>query len=110
MISASSAISPPVRVKIEYGGIVGSVPCGRQGRRRRQHLLKVCRKCQRPYHWYDVDPITEANLHERRYPGVTHILRKDCETHAIQVIMLADIVKRIEAGLIRLPTQTIAGR
>jgi hypothetical protein len=52
--------------------------------------------------WYNIDLITEANLHERRYPGVTHILRKDGESHVIQVVMLEEIVKRIAAGQISL--------
>jgi len=51
---------------------------------------------------YACDPITEASLHERHYPGVTHILRKDGESHVNQVIMLEDIVKRIKAGHIAL--------
>ncbi|MBV9105552.1 MAG: hypothetical protein JO313_05960 [Verrucomicrobia bacterium] len=51
---------------------------------------------------YACDPITEASLHERHYPGVTHILRKDGESHVIQVIMLEDIVKRMKAGQVAL--------
>lgn len=51
---------------------------------------------------YTLEPITEANLHERRYPGVTHVLRKDNEGHVIQVVLLEEIVKRIRAGQIRL--------
>lgn len=53
---------------------------------------------------YQLDTITESNLHERRYPGVTHVLRKDGESHVIQVVMLEDISKRISAGQIVLPT------
>jgi hypothetical protein len=52
---------------------------------------------------YAVTSITETNLHERRFPGVTHVLRKDGEAHVIQVIMLEDVAKRIAAGQIRLP-------
>ena len=52
---------------------------------------------------YSVTPITESNLHERKFPGITHILRKDgVEGHVIQVIVLEDIAKRIAAGQIRL--------
>jgi hypothetical protein len=57
---------------------------------------------------YTLAPITEANLHERRYPGVTHVLRKDPETHVIQVIMLEDIARRIAAGQIRLSSPSAA--
>jgi hypothetical protein len=51
---------------------------------------------------YTLTPITESNLHERRYPGITHTLRRDPESHVVQVILLHDIVKRISAGQIRL--------
>ena len=64
----------------------------------------VCWGCLESQHrWYQLDPITEANLYERRYPGVTHILRKDDESHVIQIIMLEEVVKKISAGQIRLP-------
>jgi hypothetical protein len=46
--------------------------------------------------------IDEGNLHERRYPGITHLLRKDDESHVIQMVMLESIVKKIAAGHIRL--------
>jgi hypothetical protein len=59
---------------------------------------------------YTLDTITEANLHERRYPGVTHVLRKDIEGHVIQIVMLEDIVKRVRAGQIRLAAPSPRGR
>jgi hypothetical protein len=62
------------------------------------------------HRWYKLDAITEANLHERRYPGMTHVLRKDNEGHVVQVVMLADIVKRIRAGQIRLTPPAVIGR
>lgn len=53
---------------------------------------------------YELIPIDESNLDMRRYPGVTHLLRKEGEaSHAIQVIMLEHIVQQIRAGHIRLP-------
>ena len=52
--------------------------------------------------WYTLDAITEANLHERHYPGVTHVLRSDSETHIIQVVMLEEIVKQFSTGQIAL--------
>ena len=58
------------------------------------------------HRWYALDLITEANLHERQYPGVTHVLRKDGESHVIQVIMLEEIVRRIDAGQMYLPKRT----
>jgi hypothetical protein len=52
---------------------------------------------------YSLAPIDESNLHERKYPGVTHLLRKDGEAHVMQVIMLEHIVQQIGAGHIVLP-------
>jgi transcriptional regulator with XRE-family HTH domain len=53
---------------------------------------------------YELTPIDESNLETRRYPGVTHTLRKDGETsHTIQVIMLEHIVQHIATGHIKLP-------
>ena len=77
------------------------------------HHIDICvcwDSLEQQHRWYTVDSITEANLHERRYPGITHVLRKDSETHVIQVIMLEDIVKKIGAGQIRLPAPPMTGR
>ncbi|MFL5244510.1 MAG: ATP-binding protein [Gemmataceae bacterium] len=53
---------------------------------------------------YHLIPIDENNLEERRFPGATHLLAKDDESpHVIQVVLLEEIVKRIQAGQIRLP-------
>ena len=52
---------------------------------------------------YNLTAIDESNLHERKYPGITHLLRKDGEAHVVQVIMLEHIVQQIGAGHIVLP-------
>lgn len=57
---------------------------------------------QEKHRWYTLDPVTEANLHVRHFPGVTHVLRKDGEAHVIQVIVLEDVIKKIQAGQVRL--------
>ncbi|HXB73661.1 MAG TPA: ATP-binding protein [Candidatus Acidoferrales bacterium] len=57
---------------------------------------------QERHRWYTLDAVTEANLHVRHYPGVTHVLRRDDEAHVIQVIVLEDVIKKILAGQIRL--------
>jgi hypothetical protein len=51
---------------------------------------------------YSLEEITETNLDERQFPGATHLLAKDGETHVIQVIMLKKIAEIIEAGHIKL--------
>ena len=58
---------------------------------------------EQKHRWYRIEAITEQNLHERKYPGVTHVLRKDDETRVMQVVMLEEIVKQINAGRIKLP-------
>jgi hypothetical protein len=66
------------------------------------HICVCWGKIADRHRWYTCDQITETNLHERHYPGVTHILRKDGEGHVIQVIMLEDIINRVKAGHVRL--------
>lgn len=58
---------------------------------------------------YAVEEITESNIDERQYPGVTHLLRKDGEGHVIQVIMLEKVAALIQAGNIPLPPSAPAG-
>jgi hypothetical protein len=59
---------------------------------------------------YQLTGIDEANLHERRYPGITHLLRKDGESHVVQVIMLEHIVQQITAGHITLAAGPMKSR
>jgi len=49
---------------------------------------------------YALEEITEANLDERQYPGVTHLLRRDGESHVIQIIMLERVASMIQSGSI----------
>ena len=58
---------------------------------------------EEPRQLYKLEEITSLNLKERRYPGMTHVLRKDDEdAHVIQLVMLEEVVKKIKAGQIRL--------
>jgi hypothetical protein len=47
---------------------------------------------------YELEPISEPNLDERKYPGVTHLLRRDGDVHVVSVIMLQTITEMIAAG------------
>lgn len=47
---------------------------------------------------YGIEPITEANLDERAYPGVTHLLRRDGDSHKIGLILLKEVTDAIRAG------------
>jgi hypothetical protein len=52
---------------------------------------------------YELEQITELNLDERKFPGVTHLLRRDGDAHVIGVIMLKAVTDMILAGKVTLP-------
>ena len=52
---------------------------------------------------YEIEQITESNLDERKYPGVTHLLRHNGDPHIISVIMLETATDMIRAGRLKLP-------
>jgi len=54
---------------------------------------------------YNLVEITEVNLDERQYPGVTHILQRDGDSHVIQIVMLKRIIDIIQAGPMHLGSQ-----
>lgn len=58
---------------------------------------------------YELEAITESNLDERRYPGVTHILRRDGDAHAMGVMMLEAVTDMIRAGKISIPVKKATG-
>jgi hypothetical protein len=51
---------------------------------------------------YDISEITEHNIEQREFPGTTHLLHRDGESHVIQVIMLKTVVEMINAGNIKI--------
>ncbi len=55
---------------------------------------------------YTVQPIIEANLDERKFPGVTHLLRHNSDPHVIGLVMLETITKMILAGQITIHATT----
>jgi hypothetical protein len=59
---------------------------------------------------YELSEIGEHNLDQRSVPGATHILRRDGEAHAIQVVMLSSIVKLVESGRLSLARRSTATR
>ena len=52
---------------------------------------------------YELEPITESNLDERQFPGVTHLLRRDGDVHVVKLVMLETITSMIEAGNLVIP-------
>jgi hypothetical protein len=51
---------------------------------------------------YDLTEIREDSVDQRSYPGVTHVLRRNGDTHVIQVVMLETVVDMIQAGQVRI--------
>ena len=51
---------------------------------------------------YELDPITELNLDERKFPGVTHLLGRDGDVHVVSVIMLHTITEMISSGKLKI--------
>jgi len=51
---------------------------------------------------YQLEEIGPNNLERRQYPGITHLLRREGDSHSISVIMLKTIIDMIEAGRIAL--------
>jgi hypothetical protein len=49
---------------------------------------------------FEIEEITAKNIDQRRYPGSTHLLRKDGDAHVIQVIQLREVVDMIRSGRI----------
>jgi hypothetical protein len=47
---------------------------------------------------YEVAEVTEQNLEQRKFPGVTHLLHRDGEGHVIQVVMLSKVIEIIRSG------------
>ena len=47
---------------------------------------------------YEIEAITETNLDERAYPGVTHLLRRDGDAHKIGLILLKEVTDAVRAG------------
>ncbi len=54
---------------------------------------------------YELEPITESNLDERKFPGITHLLRRNGDVHVVGVIMLETVTDMIRAGSISVPVR-----
>lgn len=52
---------------------------------------------------YSLEAIVESNLDERKYPGITHLLRHNGDAHVIAVIMLKHVTQMILAGQLTIP-------
>lgn len=51
---------------------------------------------------FTLEEINNENIEERRYPGTTHLLRRDGDRHVIQVVMLQRVVEMIKTGQIKI--------
>lgn len=54
---------------------------------------------------FTLEEITNENIEERRYPGATHLLRRDGNAHVIQVIMLERVIEMIRTGRIEIRSE-----
>ncbi len=55
---------------------------------------------------YEIEAITESNLDERKFPGVTHLLRRDGEGHVVSLVLLQTITEMISSGRLAFSQQT----
>ncbi len=51
---------------------------------------------------FEVTEISDANVDQRAFPGVTHFLRKDGDSHVMQIVMLESVVGLIQSGRLAL--------
>ena len=65
-----------------------------------QHIdICVCwGNVQDSFSGYELKTIDSTNLDQRGYPGTTHLLQKDGEAHAIEVVMLSTLRDLVESG------------
>jgi hypothetical protein len=55
-----------------------------------------------------LESIVESRLDDRKFPGVTHLLRRNGDAHVIAVIMLKEVTRLILAGQLTLPVTSPA--
>ncbi len=69
-----------------------------------QHIdICVCwSTIQDSFPGYELKPIDATNLDRRRYPGTTHLLQKDGDSHTIEIVMLSNVRDLVESGQIDL--------
>ena len=57
---------------------------------------------QEEFTGYELSPVDASNVDRRRYPGATHLLQRDGESHVIQVVMLSTLRQLVETGKLTL--------
>ena len=69
-----------------------------------QHIdICVCwGTVQENFDGYELKPLDVGNIDQRRYPGTTHLLRRDGEAHSIEVVMLSTLRSLVESGQLSL--------
>jgi hypothetical protein len=70
--------------------------------------LLICQKVDDAADGYSIEPITADNVNERRYFGVTHLLRSSAnQDHVIQVIALKDLRESLVANEAFVPRREV---
>ena len=54
---------------------------------------------------FEFESLGEANLDERKFPGVTYLLRRDGDAHVVSIIMLTTVMDMIAAGKLAIPVR-----
>ena len=49
---------------------------------------------------YELIEVTDSNVDQRAFPGITHLLKKDGDAHVMQIILLRSLVGLIQSGRI----------
>ena len=65
-----------------------------------QHIdICVCwASVQESFPGYELDLVGQGNLDQRQFPGTTHLLQRDGDSHTIEVVMLSTIRRLVENG------------
>lgn len=63
-------------------------------------LCVVWSKFQGSWPGYELLSIQGSNLEDRKYPGVTHILMRDRDTHVVQLVMLEKVIDLLVEGAV----------
>jgi hypothetical protein len=61
-------------------------------------------KVDEQFKGYELEQVVESNLDQRKFPGVTHLLRRDGDVHVVGVMMLQTITGMLQTGKVGLRT------
>ena len=97
-----------VEFKNNLDGLIGDIDG--EGRKRFGKIdICVCwATIDNAFPGYELERITEENIEQRKYPGVTHLLSRDGHSEPMAVVMLKTVTDMISAGQIEIPVASRA--